>query len=193
MIIDKGKLDITELLKFAIPGGIVEKWRGGMVDFIQQSEDGEKQYVDLYALLTSWTCIGTTRFQPLVGQILWHFSQAFEKFFGKGLQSGFAEDPDATIVHAIWQDDLEGDIIAAEADKYCAKYVNSACEVLHLEREFSIATDKGQVCRLPLQDTLVGADNVVARACPNVDSRENKKNNLTMCFVFVGGWVGVWG
>ena len=51
---------------------------------------------------------------------------------------------------------------------YCARYVHAGMLDLQDKLEFHIATDAGSINRLPLQDTAIGAQNLVVLACPNV-------------------------
>ena len=64
------------------------------------------------------------------------------------------------------------DLISTAADVYCAKYVLACQEELKDDHLFFIATDQGQITRLPLHDTLIGAPrNMVVLAPPVVDIR----------------------
>ena len=64
---------------------------------------------------------------------------------------------------------LEAGGDAKHKDLYAARYMASSREALGNLRTYFMATDKGHVATLPLQNTCIGsAKNVVVIACPNV-------------------------
>ena len=70
----------------------------------------------------------------------------------------------------MWSVDGE-DAIGDDADMYAARYVHASQMEMGDKTEYCIATDKGVVNKLPMQDTLVGSANTVVVCCPNVSDR----------------------
>ena len=68
---------------------------------------------------------------------------------------------------ASWVNDEEG-APGEDADKYCAKYVASSTLAFEDAHSFTLATDKRVVCRLSLQDTCIGSNELVVVVVPNV-------------------------
>ena len=58
--------------------------------------------------------------------------------------------------------------MSVNADPYVAKYVNGSIVEMQDKNVFGIATDKAMINKLPLMNTVIGASNTVALACPNV-------------------------
>ena len=65
---------------------------------------------------------------------------------------------------------------------YCARYLHAGVLELQDKMEFHFSTDAGSINRLPLQDTCIGAANLVVMACPNV-IQTNGAKELTLVFI----------
>ena len=169
----KGFVDITNLLGFGVPGGLVHAWFEECKSIIVTENDHARiGLLELMAL-----AVKKPKLQPLASQVLWHYSVALDKYIGRSMNAGAA--PDAKwIASCKWQE-VVGGMIGDEADRHCAKYVEASCEALNDKTEFSLPTDKAHVCHLPLQDTLIGSGNLVVVVCPNVQIPKNGKLQRT--------------
>jgi hypothetical protein len=62
------------------------------------------------------------------------------------------------------------DLTGRDVDEFCSKYVFAGIDHLKKFRQFTLATDKGHVCKLPLHDTCISTPltNDVVMSTPHV-------------------------
>ena len=182
-----GELDITRLLDVDTPM-VVDWFEGDLEEYVRTDADSGWSYFKVWEGLSK--VLTKSRYLPIMSQILYHFAMRVERFLGKCLQSGKCEGP--FLRAATWDVDGE-DMVGDEADMYVARYVHASVEELRSKTEFCLATDKGVVNKLPLQDTLIGTANTVVLSCPNVNaiSRDTYNINRTSVSGFVDS-CGFW-
>lgn len=104
----------------------------------------------------------------LCAQALWYAAQLVEKAIGGRSQQQRRASSEAGAISAFqWQgaESARG----PQQDLFITKYIMSCREHMQRHRVFFVATDKGQVCRLPLQNSVLGvARNLVVICPPNV-------------------------
>ena len=125
---------------------------------------GGEPFVDLVVFLT--TFMTNKIMKPLYGQVVWNLGAAFEQTLGRILQE--KEEPNDYLKKAVYENSTE--LSGKELDEYCSKYVYGGIEHLKKFKQFTLATDKGSVCKLPLQDTAISTPktNDVVLCIPHV-------------------------
>jgi hypothetical protein len=138
-------------------------------------------------------CISIHALRPFVSQLLWHLAQMAESVFGDALlqrkasKSSSSRGSSCSLMRFdfVKLEDLRGRDVDQEA---CA-YLASCHREYKLDRVFFISTDKALVCRLPLQNTLICARDIVCLSPPNV-SVGSVLTRASLVAAVLGGLVG---
>ena len=158
-------MDVTELMELDEIGGLVSIWMGALVQAGLVYQQGNLHMMDFFEFLRF--AVKTPVLKPLLAQTIWYFSIHLDKFVGRALNAGEVDNDylkEAKWDNADGRDNLQGN----SADSHCARHVEAACEEFHSKLEFSMPTDKASVCRLTLQNSVVGCGNFLAVCCPSV-------------------------
>ena len=107
--------------------------------------------------------------RPLYAQVVWGLANSFERTLGKIAQGKLEPNEFLKKVEYSNATDLSG----KDVDEFCSKYVYAGIEHTKKFKQFTIATDKGHVCKLPLQDTAISTPrtNDVILCTPHVGDR----------------------
>lgn len=157
-----GRLDFACIREIAGKKGIAREWvRALDCAFGTEARDAPLATF-ASALIVSKAVVS------LCAQVLWYAAQLVEKAIGGRSQQQRRASSEAGAISAFqWQgaESARG----PQQDLFITKYIMSCREHMQRHRVFFVATDKGQVCRLPLQNSVLGvAGNLVVICPPNV-------------------------
>ena len=163
--VDDVKLEVESLVALAAkrPGGTASVWIDILQPHLQEAEG--VPFINLVDFLTIFPT--NKLLKPLYAQVVWNIGAALEQTLGRILQE--KEEPNDYIKGAVYENATY--LSGRELDEYCTKYVYGGIEHLKHYKQFTLATDKGSVCKLPLQDTAISTPktNDVVLCTPHVN------------------------
>jgi hypothetical protein len=135
---------------------IFAKWHKSLTALVEP-EATKISLVDLFIkgakvpLLTSF-----------IGQVLWQLASRIEWVIGQVAQSKLVR---SAVAQFKWR---KGVMKGRSADEFCATYLHGSQRALSKGLQYFLATDKGQACGLPLQDTIIGVSSLLVVSPPVV-------------------------
>jgi hypothetical protein len=164
-----GIVQFADLRRIALQSNICKAW----CKVIDGQFGTDVVEADLMVFLQVLVTDKATR--SILGQLLATLAMLLEKAVGslsKGTGTEIKHPVSKKCVLKLAYVDCDG-LKGKDADILCARYIMSCQEYLSHRRVFYIATDGAQVCRLPLQNSCVGASgNFACLAPPNVPDND---------------------
>lgn len=165
-----GLVDLSEWARYACVGVRDSAW-GKFFAPLKKAKLSDWK-VDLFLLQQIFAAGASKVSRILMAQLSLHLARRLEKVMGGVAKKSIVLTALPPLTFQ-WSDDKVDFAKGHQVDQVCTKYVLAGLDSVSGSPELSIATDKGSVGQLPLQNTLlVAPNNAGVLACPAVDTME---------------------